>query len=240
MIRQMRALFIAHDHLSAPALIGAGLEAAGFDLTVHGIVPAARFDRPAVSTAFPDLAGFDLLVPLGAVWSVYDDAAVGTWVRDELRYLRVADAAGIPVLGICFGGQLLASAHGGTVARSDVPEIGWTHVQSDDPGLVETGPWFEWHFDRFTLPDGACAVAHNDAAPQAFVLRRNLALQFHPELDEKTLVGWFDNGGRESARAHGVDPDELLARTIEAEPAAAERAARLVSRFLDQVAFADA
>lgn len=240
MIQCVDALVIAHDHLSSPALLTAGLEAAGFELTVHLVVTPDRFASPDVRSSFPELAGFDLIVALGAPWSVYDIARIGTWVTTEQQYLSAADRAGVPVLGVCFGGQLLAQAHGGTVTRSDDPEIGWTQVLTDAPELVESGPWFQWHFDRWELPDGARELARNERASQAFTLRRNLAVQFHPELDEKTLIGWLDNGGVDSARANGVDPDELVAATVANEPAAAERADRLVRRFLDQIAFADA
>jgi hypothetical protein len=68
-------------------------------------------------------------------------------------------------------------------------------------------------------------------------LRRNLAVQFHPELDAAILAGWLANGGHSSAVAHGIDPDELLTYTVAEEDKARERATRLVRRFLDDVAF---
>ena len=232
------ALVIAHDHLSGAGLLAAALEDAGFTIQNVLVVPEDRFGRPDVAVEFPELTGIDLVVPLGAPWSVYDLPRVGSWVLAEQEYLRAADAAGVPVLGVCFGGQLLAAAHGGRVALAAAPEIGWFTVRSDAPALIEDGPWLEWHFDSWAAPSDAIQLAHSDRAPQAFRLRRNLAIQFHPEVDEKILLGWLDNGGADSARANGVDPDALLAETAAREAEAAARAERLVRRFLDQVATA--
>lgn len=234
----MKALVIAHDHLSGTGLLAAALDDAGIDPTTLLVVSADRFATPDVAVDFPSARGFDLVVSLGAPWSVYDEARLGAWVGGEQQLLRDADGAGVPVLGICFGGQQLAAAHGGSVTRAERPEIGWLDVDTDDAGLVESGPWFEWHYDAWQTPPGAREFARTATAVQAFTLRRNLAVQFHPEANEKIVLGWLDNGGAGQAREHGVDPDELLAATVAAEPAAAERAARLLSRFLEQVASA--
>ncbi|MFF5083263.1 type 1 glutamine amidotransferase [Actinoplanes sp. NPDC000266] len=131
------------------------------------------------------------------------------------------------MLGICFGGQLLAAAHGGSVAASPSPEIGWATVESDDESVVPGGPWFEWHYDRWTLPPGAVEVARNGAASQAYVLRRNLAVQFHPEVTPSLLAGWLANGGAEQVS----DPAALLSRTWAEMPRAAERTRRLIDGF---------
>ena len=166
---------------------------------MHPVVPESSFLAPGVETDFPDFTRFDAVVPMGAPWSAYDES-IGSWVRPEIEQLRRADEAGVPVLGICFGGQLLAATHGGSVIASGTPEIGWAEVRSDDDALVPSGPWFQWHYDRWELPPDAHEVARNAAASQAFVLRRNLAVQFHPELTSTMLAGWLGNGGRERRR----------------------------------------
>jgi GMP synthase-like glutamine amidotransferase len=231
----VRALVIQHDHVSPPGAVGRRLEERGVEIDFHEVVPEDHHLTPDVRTSFPDVAGFDLVVAMGAPWSVYDEERIGSWVADELDLMRAADAAGVPVLGICFGGQLVAAAHGGAVVAAERAEIGWTPISSDDPSLVGEGPWFQWHMDRWDLPPGAREVARNDASSQAFVLRRNLAVQFHPELDAAMLGLWLDNGGAEVARAHGRDPDELLAETVEREQAGRTRAAALVDGFLERV-----
>jgi GMP synthase-like glutamine amidotransferase len=98
-----------------------------------------------------------------------------------LAWIKNAVESGKPVLGICFGGQLIARALGGSVTRSPKAEIGWTYIWSEEPDLVSNGPWFQFHYDRWTVPATALEVARNSAASQAFTHARNLGVQFHPE-----------------------------------------------------------
>jgi GMP synthase-like glutamine amidotransferase len=231
----MRALVIQHDHVSPPGPVRDQLERRLFDVVEHQVVPEESFDRPGVTTAFPAVTDFDLVVPMGAPWSVYDSDLIGSWVEPELQLLRDADAAGVPTLGICFGGQLLAAAHGGEVARSTHPELGWVSVESDHPDLVPTGPWFQWHLDRWRLPPGATEIARNPVASQAFVLRRNLAVQFHPELTPGMLHGWLDNGGHRQVEALGIEVAELVEATAREAPAAEARTHALVDAVVDQL-----
>lgn len=237
--RARKALVIQHDHVSPPGPIGDAFEARGYDLVLHQVVDELDFHQPHVYAPFPsldELDGDDVLITMGAPWSAYDETTVGGWVREEQQLLRDADARGIPVFGICFGGQLLAAAHGGEVAASPAPEVGWVRIESDRPELVDPGPWFQWHFDRWALPPDGVEIARNSAASQAFVLRRNLGLQFHPELTAAGLDGWLGNGGADLARARGYDPDRMYAETLEREAAARVRATALVDGFVDQVA----
>jgi GMP synthase-like glutamine amidotransferase len=233
----MRALVIQHDHVSPPGLVGERLAERGFDLVEHQVVPQERFFAPGVETEFPDPREFELVVPMGSPWPVYDTELIGSWVKPEMELLREADEAGVPVLGLCFGGQLLAATHGGRVERGERAEMGWVHdIRTDDPALVPEGPWFEWHYDRWYLPPDATEIARNDVASQAFVLRRNLALQFHPELDPAMLDGWLTNGGAEELERAGLDLDEVRAATDRELPAVRLRTHALVDAFLDRVA----
>lgn len=232
----MRALVITHDHVSPVGPVGERFVDRGYEVTVHEVVPAEHHHAPGVTTAFPDFDEFDVVVPMGAPWSAYDHVTVGSWVVPELAQLAAADAAGVPVLGICFGGQLLAAAHGGAVVASERPEIGWFEVRSSEPAIVPPGAWFEWHYDRWELPPGAREIARNDNASQAFVLRRNLAVQFHPEITSATLSGWLHLGGEAKARTLGIDPAELVTQTAAAEERGRARAHHLVDGFLDRIA----
>ncbi len=232
----MRALVIQHDHVSPPGPVGDRLEERLVDMDLHQVVPEEQYDAPGVAPRFPTVTDYDMVVVMGSAWSVYDEELIGSWVVPEAQLLREADAADIPVLGICFGGQLLAQAHGGGVERSPAAEIGWVTIDSDDPELVPHGPWFAWHYDRWTLPPGAEEVARNATSSQAFMLRRNLAVQFHPELTSGMLHGWLDNGGDAVARASGFDPDLLRESTWAEEAAARARAQALVDTFLDRIA----
>jgi GMP synthase-like glutamine amidotransferase len=171
-------------------------------------------------------------VVLGAVWAVYDDSPDRAWVADELAWLRHADEAGVPVLGICFGGQALAAALGGRVEAAPRKEIGWSMIDSADHELIPPGPWLEFHNDRFFPPAQAPILARNDIGVQAFSLRQHLGVQFHPEPDGALLKQWLDAGGRVEAEREGVDPDQFLAETYAQEPAARARAEVLVGSAL--------
>jgi GMP synthase-like glutamine amidotransferase len=231
-----KVLFIYNEHLATEALLGEAFTDCGFDVDTFEVVPAERVDSPAGDVIFPDPTGYDVIVPLGARWPVYDEALRSTWVGAETQLVRDAADAGVPLLGVCFGGQLLAQAFGGSVVRSTVPEIGWYDVDSNHPDLVPGGPWFQWHFDRWTLPLGATEIARTANSSQAFVLGRSLALQFHPEIDMKLLDLWLDDDRDGEVVDAGLSHDELRERTTELADDAATRIRGLVRGFLTHVA----
>ncbi|HET7665509.1 MAG TPA: type 1 glutamine amidotransferase [Mycobacterium sp.] len=229
-------LFIYNEHLATEALLGDAFSAEGFDVDTFEVVPAERIDSPAVDVTFPDPTGYDVIVPLGARWPVYDDALRRTWVGAETQLVRDAADAGVALLGVCFGGQLLAQAFGGSVARSTVPEIGWHDVETDHPELVPRGPWFQWHFDRWTVPPGATEIARTAHSSQAFVLGRALALQFHPEIDDALLDVWLADDRDGEVVGAGLSHSELRAQTRQLAEDAAKRIRALVRGFLTHVA----
>jgi len=233
----MRALFIQQDHVSPTGPVGDAFSDRGYDVVEFNVVSADHYRNPNISVTFPDPLGFDVIVPMGAPWSVYRDDQIGNWIHDELELLRKADRAGVPVFGICFGGQSLAAAHGGTVQRADEGEIGWTMIEASEE-QIPAGPWFQWHNDTWTLPPGAIELARNDQASQAFRLRRNLALQFHPEITTVQLQEWLDNDGYEYLQEHGIDAEAMLRTTREVQDQAVVRTRGLVDFFLDQIATA--
>src|SRR5260370_21111864 len=97
----MRVVVIRHHEEDSAGFIGAAFEARGAELTVH-MFPE---DGP-----LPEFIGIDHVVVLGAICSVYDDGPARAWIAEELAWLRQADEAGVPVLGVCFGAQALAAA----------------------------------------------------------------------------------------------------------------------------------
>jgi GMP synthase-like glutamine amidotransferase len=231
-----KVLFLYNEHLATEALLGEAFCDEGFDVECFEVVPAERIDNPAAEVTFPDPTGYDVIVPLGARWPVYDDALRRTWVGAETQMVRDAADAGVALLGVCFGGQLLAQAFGGLVERSIKPEIGWYEVYSDDPSLLPGGPWFQWHFDRWTLPPNATEIARTADASQAFVLGRALALQFHPEIDHALLERWLADDRDGEVVEFGLSHDELRSRTKEFADGAATRVRALVRGFLTHVA----
>lgn len=223
-----RALVIHHDANSTLGLLRASLEVHGIEIVEHTICP--ELDSPISGGPLPTLDGVDLVVLMGSRWSVYDHQSIGGWINDELDLIYQAHLAALPVLGLCFGAQAVAAALGGTVAPLPEPEIGWYEIESDVAG-IPSGPWFEWHFDGFSLPPDASELARSAAGPQAFRIGNTMATQFHPELDAELLELWMVND-REQLRNAGVDPDALLADTRRHHVDAARRCTALVAWFL--------
>lgn len=232
----MKALIVQHDHVSPTGPVGRRLEHHGFEITEFLVVPEEEFYQPNVSVDFPDTADFDLVVFLGAPWGAWDDACIGNWLGQELELCRSLVVSGKPVLGICFGGQLMARALGGSVAPGQHPEIGWTYIWSEDKSIVSNGPWFQFHYDRWTVPPGAREIARNPAASQAFTVANSLAVQFHPELDSAALVGWLELDGAGLVSKDHQDPEIMLKQTIAEDEAGEARTNELIDNFLTKVA----
>ena len=146
----MRTLVVEHDPLSTPERVGAHLEKRGAKLEPFVVVEDIA--DPAVTATFPD-DPYDLVVLMGSPWSVYEERVQG-WVGPELDFVRRRLAAGVPMLGICFGAQAMSAALGGKVTHAARPEYGWTEVGSATEHIAE-GPWFQFHHDEFTVPTGS-------------------------------------------------------------------------------------
>lgn len=232
----MKALFIEHDHVSPPGPVAERLRHHGFEIFEEVVVSESNFYAPNVPYQFPNAEDFDLIIPLGAPWGAWDDGCIGNWLLPEVEWVKSIVESGRPMLGICFGGQLMARAMGGSVAKAPQCEIGWKSIWSDDTSLVSDGPWFQFHYDRWKLPPGATEIARNPIASQAFLIKNSLALQFHPEVDASSLQKWLEWGGDKAVIENGQDPDVMLAQTRAFEPAARERTFALVDAFLSRVA----
>jgi GMP synthase-like glutamine amidotransferase len=220
----IRALIVQHEDPTPPGLVTEWLEHHGADVEIYRIDLEDRDVDPAE---------YDLVVSLGSEFAAFDDSK--PFVPREARLMRDAVDADVPILGLCFGGQMLARVLGGDVSRSEDSEIGWLPVRSRDPELVPEGPWFQWHFDTFTVPPGAEVVAESDAGPQAFVAGRSLGLQFHPEVTPQIMDDWVREY-RHELDDEGVDPDALLEETGRRATESRETSWRLLERFWDTVA----
>lgn len=154
-----------------------------------------------------DARAFSGLVFMGGPMSVNDDLP---WIAPVLALIRDGVATDVPVLGHCLGGQLIAKALGGAVARNPVKEIGWGEVVAGTS--AEAQRWFghvgaafqsfHWHGETFTIPPGAqrlLSSAH--CANQAFALGPHLAMQCHIEMTAEMIASWCASGAREIARS---------------------------------------
>jgi GMP synthase-like glutamine amidotransferase len=159
---------------------------------------------------WPDPTRYDAIAPLGAEQSV--ERSPEPWIAPQVAFLREAHERGVPMLGLCFGGQALAAALGGQVRRAPAPEIGWLDLEPLDGHAVPPGPWFAWHEDTFTLPPGARELARSAACPHGFRLGRSVGLQFHPEVTPAIVEGWIRDG-RDTLAARQLDGDAINAQT---------------------------
>jgi GMP synthase-like glutamine amidotransferase len=219
-----RVLVVQNEGASPPGLISRWLEEQAADVSV------LRIDLEGNEV---DPRDYQVIVPLGSEFPAYDESR--HFVERSRRLLERAVDADVPILGVCFGGQLLARVLGGQAYRAPASEIGWIPVRSRDPELVSEGPWFQWHFDAFSVPPGATLVADNDAGPQAFVSGRHLGVQFHPEVTPEIMDGWVSTY-RHELDEEGVDPDALLEETNRHADAHRRNSERLLRRYFDDVA----
>ena len=217
----MRTLILANRSDADAGFVGQALLARQATLDV-----ALREDEGEL----PDFGDYDLVVSLGSEWSVYWDH-VAPAVEREAALLRSATEAGLPVLGLCFGGQILAYALGGSVEPAPTPELGFHRISSDVPDLIPDGPYVQWHSDRFVVPAGAAELARSPAGPQAYVLGSALGLQFHPEATPDVVRRWCVGGLEELAR-QGVDPVAFVSTADEQQEQSRARAEVIVASFL--------
>jgi len=189
---------IQNNRNDGPGLFEAFARAHGLSLRV-----VRRFEGEAVPTDIETMSG---LCILGSVASANDDEpdfrALETLVREAL-------GRRVPVIGHCFGGQLLARALGGEITRAPHAEIGWSEIQASDLDWfgADRFPMVQWHYETFSLPPGARLVAQSAlCANQAFVVDDiHLGMQFHCEVDRPKLDSWLNaKGEREIADNPGV------------------------------------
>jgi GMP synthase-like glutamine amidotransferase len=181
----MRAHILQHLAFEGPGNIQPWLNNAGYGIT---------FTVFSESTDLPGVDAVDFLVIMGGSMSANDEDA-HPWLVKEKQFIREFISTGKPVLGICLGAQLIASALGAKVYRNGEKEIGWfpvTGIPSNDPSIFKFPELFislHWHGETFDLPEGAILLASSEACKnQAFQYGENvLAIQFHPEVVLATL-----------------------------------------------------
>ncbi len=159
----------------------------------------------------PDAREIAGLGMMGGPMSVNDGLP---WIPPMLALVRASVAAGIPVIGHCLGGQLLAKAMGAAVTRNAVKEIGWGEVNVSRPGEApEWGPSepflaYHWHGETFAIPQQATRVwSSAQCENQAFVLDdRHFGMQCHIEMTEGLIESWCETGAEEIERNLGRSP----------------------------------
>ncbi|MCF8510829.1 MAG: type 1 glutamine amidotransferase [Rhodobacteraceae bacterium] len=139
----------------------------------------------------------------GSRHGVYEDH---DWIPPLERFIRDSFAAHVPMVGICFGHQIIAQAMGGKVERY---AGGWVVGATDYDFNGTTLTLNAWHRDQVTeAPKGAQVIASNDFCANAALLYddRALTVQAHPEFRPEFVDGLMKTRGK------GVVPDAVMAK----------------------------
>ena len=181
--------------------------------------------------------------PLRGLWSWADRWASTRRIaiphlRDELRLIEAALHAGVPIIGVCLGSQLLAAALGARVYPAPQKEIGWYDVYLRDSahtdrlwqGVALTFTPLHWHGDVFDLPAGAVALASSALTEhQAFRYGDSAyGLLFHLEMGRRQIAAMVETF-RDEVVGAGVAPETILADTARLPAASQRRSARSYS-----------
>ncbi len=206
----MRAHYLQHVPFEGLGSIEPWLKGNGCELTVTRFFDAAEL---------PDPQSVDLLIVMGGPMSANDDEKY-PWLRAEKQLIRSFIEADKPVLGICLGAQLIASAMGARVYANPVKEIGWWPIHAVGPSLPSTFQFpsiatvFHWHGETFELPRGAVPLARSEGCEhQAFQLgSRAMGLQFHLETTPPLARALVENCRDELVSAPYIQSaEEILA-----------------------------
>jgi len=203
------------------------------------IVTATRLDQ---GEPLPDVAGIGLLAVMGGPMNVYQYRR-HPWLPREKAFLERAIAAGVPMIGVCLGAQLLADVLGAKVVQNPHVEIGWHSVRLTREAfrsrLFSSMPAeftaFHWHGDTFGIPAGATRLAESNACPnQAFEYGGHVVgLQFHLEYSTGSIEAMLTQCGDELIDAPFVQNPDRMRAGYENVPATYRLLAPLLDALVD-------
>lgn len=232
-------LVVQHAAWEGPGLVGRALEARGVPWRSVTVLDET-------DPALPDVGTLGGLVVMGGGMGALDDA-LHPGLAAERRLLAAATEAGVPVLGVCLGMQLLAVALGGALHGGAGREVGLGPVALTGAGIrdpylyplsVDATPdpsVVHWHADAVDAPPGAVVLASSDVTPvQAFRAGSAVGLQFHLELDQPMLRSWLEVPDMASDLAPG-EAEQMTSDAGARFPSLVPRALVCFSAFADAV-----
>ena len=236
----MRALAIVHQRDAGPGVFADAIRARGGELDTWMIEEA--WTNPGTVWLPRRPVQYDAVLVFGGAMHA-DQEDRHPWLRGEKQELGYLLERRVPVLAVCLGAQLLATAAGAPARRAAAPEIGWHEVEvtaegADDPLLGPLAPRFEafqWHSYEFPLPEGAVPLARSAVCLQGYRIGDHAwGIQFHAEVTAADARAWIDDyRSDEDAVRIGVDPAPLHTRTDAAIETWNELGHALCERFLD-------
>ncbi len=182
-------LILQHGPSSPPGLLREWAQSRHVAVEVHRTFadPDAPYEGTP-SGAMPSIEGRAFVACLGSKHSPLDREV--PVVAATIALIASAVEQDVPVLGLCYGGQVLADVLGGKIQAAPEAELGWHTIETDDPRRVPAGPWLEWHYVSFTLPPGSDELARSAVGLQAFASGLHLGTQFHPESTIEIVKQW--------------------------------------------------
>lgn len=177
---------------------------------------SVRYTRFFVDPELPARAAVDMVVVLGGPMSANDQRRY-PWLRREKEFVNAAIRRGVPVVGVCLGAQIIASAMGQVVFPGRQKEIGWFPVEGIDSGedafrFPSSATVFHWHGETFDLPAGAVHLARSPACEQqAFQVGcKVIGLQFHLETTPETVGAMVEHCGHELVDGEYIQPGPAM------------------------------
>jgi GMP synthase (glutamine-hydrolysing) len=230
----MKPVVVVQNESECPAgYLGDALDRRGIEWTVVRLYEGDRL--PGVR----EVAG---VAALGGAMGAYDEEEY-PFLIDEKRFLAECTAAGVPVLGVCLGCQVLADALGGRAYLADAAEVTLDRIEPtasgrEEPIIAAFGgrPVIRFHRDTFDLPPDATLLASAGGLAQAFRVGSAVGVQPHPEVTPEILALWLeDRDARQMAMDAGTDPDQLVARFVESVERAETTAAAVFDAWIEEV-----
>ena len=197
------------------------------------------------SVGKPDLDNLEQysgIISMGAHAGVLEEDK-HAWMSHERKIMKWALDTETPLLGLCFGSQLLASAAGGRIYKAETGEFAWTKVDmlpeaANDPvigTLGETVDAFQFHYDNIELPKNAVLLGESNGTIEAFRVGSSAwATQFHPEVGLSQQLAWLSTY-RGAFIREGIDINEQIAKSHELAASYRKQAWDLSEAFAKQV-----
>lgn len=162
-------------------------------------IPYVKFNAET-DIEFPSsIDNYSALAVMGGAMSANDNLPTNKQAEILILQAMYRDK---PVIGHCLGGQLMSKALGGKISKSYKPEIGWQRINYTDNNMVtdwfgtdKTDTVIHWHYETFSVPEGATLLASSNACNnQVFTIdNKHLAMQFHIEIDESKIDYWVSD-----------------------------------------------
>lgn len=189
-----------------------------------------------------DESDYSALIVLGGAQGVYE-ADQYPYLLDEIKLSQAFINADKPVIGLCLGAQILATALGGQVEQNTRKEIGWFEIElskdaaEDDllKGLPQRSMAFHFHGDYFKLPEGCVGLARSALTEcQLFRYKQNVyGFQYHAEVD-LPLIDVMCRSNEAYMQDSGYDLQAVLDETQEYLDSYLLRCESILERWIDK------